>query len=92
MEISKETILELVESYSKEELAKDKFLAGISKVPVSGKVIDSQDINYLVDSCLDMWFTSGHYTDKFEKAISKFLGVRHTLFVNSGSSANLLAG
>ena len=38
-----------------------------------------------------MWFTSGHYTDKFEKSISKFLGVRHTLFVNSGSSANLLA-
>ena len=91
MEISKETILELVESYSEEELAKNKFLAGISKVPVSGKVIDSQDINYLVDSCLDMWFTSGHYTDKFEKSISKFLGVRHTLFVNSGSSANLLA-
>jgi len=91
MEISKETILELVESYSEEELAKNKFLAGISKVPVSGKVIDSHDINYLVDSCLDMWFTSGHYTDKFEKSISKFLGVRHTLFVNSGSSANLLA-
>jgi CDP-6-deoxy-D-xylo-4-hexulose-3-dehydrase len=38
-----------------------------------------------------MWLTAGEFTISFEKSISKFLGNRHTLFVNSGSSANLLA-
>ena len=38
-----------------------------------------------------MWLTAVEYTKSFEKSISKFLGNRHTLFVNSGSSANLLA-
>ena len=91
MNQSKDEILKLVEKYSSEKLEDNRFIPGISKVPVSGKVIDSKDINFLVDSCLDMWFTSGHYTEKFEKSISKFLGIRHTLLVNSGSSANLLA-
>ena len=91
MNQSKDEILKLVEKYSSEKLEDNRFIPGISKVPVSGKVIDSKDINFLVDSCLDMWFTSGHYTEKFEKSISKFLGIRHTLMVNSGSSANLLA-
>tara|TARA_B100002019_G_scaffold96130_1_gene82745 strand:- start:1311 stop:2600 length:1290 start_codon:yes stop_codon:yes gene_type:complete len=91
MNQSKDEILKLVENYSSEKLEENRFIPGISKVPVSGKVINSKDINFLVDSCLDMWFTSGHYTEKFEKSISKFLGIRHTLMVNSGSSANLLA-
>ena len=38
-----------------------------------------------------MWLTSGDFTDKFEKGLSKYLKIRHCLFVNSGSSANLLA-
>ena len=38
-----------------------------------------------------MWLTAGEFTEKFEKAISAKTGIRHTLFVNSGSSANLLA-
>ena len=38
-----------------------------------------------------MWLTSGDYTEKFEKELSKFVGTRHCLFVNSGSSANLVA-
>lgn len=88
---NRDEILKIIESYSEVELKNINFIPGISRIPVSGKVIDSKDIRFLVDSCLDMWFTSGHYTEKFEKSISNFLGLRHTLFVNSGSSANLLA-
>ena len=55
------------------------------------KVIDNVDLLNLVDSSLDAWFTSGRFTDEFEKKVSEFLGMRHCLFVNSGSSANLLA-
>ena len=34
--------------------------------------------------------TKGNLTKEFEDKFSKYLGSKHTLFVNSGSSANLL--
>ena len=45
----------------------------------------------LVDSALKFWLTSGEYTDKFEKNLAEYLGVKYCSVVNSGSSANLLA-
>ncbi len=87
----KDKILKLTAQYTRERLSQETFVEYISKVPVTGKVINDDDIVSLVDSSLEGWLTSGQYTEKFEKAISKFLGTRHTLFVNSGSSANLLA-
>jgi CDP-6-deoxy-D-xylo-4-hexulose-3-dehydrase len=48
-------------------------------------------MQYLVDSSLDFWLTFQEYSKKFEKGLAKFLGVRWAHFVNSGSSANLLA-
>jgi CDP-6-deoxy-D-xylo-4-hexulose-3-dehydrase len=45
----------------------------------------------LVDSSLDFWLTSGHYTEEFEKGLSDYLSVKYCSFVNSGSSAILLA-
>ena len=48
-------------------------------------------MQYLVDSSLDFWLTYGDYSKKFEKQLSKYLGVRWAFLVNSGSSANLLA-
>lgn len=80
-------------------LAKDYFQATndtsfiplVSKVPVSGKVLDEEDLISLLESSLDMWLTSGDFTDNFEKKLREVTGIRHALFVNSGSSANLLA-
>ena len=45
----------------------------------------------LVDSSLEFWLTAGRYTNEFEHAVAKYLGVRYCSLVNSGSSANLLA-
>tara|TARA_B100001564_G_scaffold351475_1_gene357395 strand:+ start:137 stop:1423 length:1287 start_codon:yes stop_codon:yes gene_type:complete len=69
----------------------DYFIEGISRIPVSGKVIDSKEIVNGVQAVLNANFTSDYFVKNFEKSISKFLGIRHTLFVNSGSSANLAA-
>jgi CDP-6-deoxy-D-xylo-4-hexulose-3-dehydrase len=44
-----------------------------------------------VDSSLDFWLTAGPWTEKFEKELGNFLDVPFVSFVNSGSSANLLA-
>ena len=88
----KKQILNLSEEFFLEKYKlENHFVPYLSKVPVSGKVLDKDDLNNLIESSLDLWLTSGDFTQKFEKEISKFLGIRHTLFVNSGSSANLLA-
>jgi len=67
------------------------FIAGESRVNYAGRVFDEKEMVNLVDSSLDFWLTYGDYSKKFEKELAKFLGVRWTFLVNSGSSANLLA-
>ena len=45
----------------------------------------------LVDSALDFWLTTGRFAQQFEREFAEFMGVKHCLLTNSGSSANLLA-
>lgn len=68
-----------------------KFSAGSSRVPVTGKVFNADEVIAAVNASREFWLTSGAHSEKFEKAIAKYLGVRHGLMVNSGSSANLLS-
>lgn len=84
-------IVDLTEKYADIFLKSRPFVPGVTQVPVSGKVLTSQDFQALVNSSLDGWLTAGHFTVEFERALAKFIGARHALFVNSGSSANLLA-
>lgn len=60
-------------------------------IPYAERMYDAKDMSNLVDASLDFWLTAGRYVDKFEKDFSVFLGVKKTLLVSSGSSANLLA-
>lgn len=84
-------ILDSVREYATESLANAPFVPGETPVPVSGKVLDPSDLVALVDSSLDGWLTAGRFTAKFERALAKYVGTRSALFVNSGSSANLIA-
>ena len=45
----------------------------------------------MVEASLDGWLTTGRFNDQFEAELAKFLGVKHLITVNSGSSANLVA-
>ena len=67
------------------------FVPGESFVPVSGKVYDGEDMATAMEALLDFWLTTGRFARTFEESFSKYVGVRHTLLCNSGSSANLLA-
>lgn len=67
------------------------FAPGQSPVPVSGKVIGTEEIQHLVEASLDGWLTTGRFNAAFERALARFLDVRFVLTTNSGSSANLLA-
>lgn len=52
--------------------------------------IDKQDINSLIDWLkTDPQLTKGSLTVEFEKKWSEYLGCKHSVFINSGSSANL---
>lgn len=84
-------ILAQVREFAAEELVAKEFRPGETPVPVSGKVLDPEDFVSLVDSSLDGWLTAGRYTEQFQRALAKYVGTRSALFVNSGSSANLLA-
>ena len=59
--------------------------------PATGKVLDSSDLNNLIDASLDMWLTGGRFNKEFEKEFSKYLNVKYAITTTSGSSANLLA-
>ena len=87
----RDEILGLTRQYADRLLAPKAFVAGQDPVPVSGKVLTSEDFSALVDSSLDGWLTAGRFTADFERQLAQFVGARSALFVNSGSSANLVA-
>jgi CDP-6-deoxy-D-xylo-4-hexulose-3-dehydrase len=84
-------ILELVDQYHQVAFPQTGFVPGKTLVPVSGKVFDGEDIRHLVDASLDFWLTTGRFASVFEKRFSEFLGMKYSILVNSGSSANLVA-
>jgi CDP-6-deoxy-D-xylo-4-hexulose-3-dehydrase len=91
LNLDRSVILNSVQEWFKENQEKSKFVAGETPIPVSGKVLDAEDISYLVDASLDGWLTSGRFTEEFQRELAQYIGTRHALFVNSGSSANLVA-
>jgi CDP-6-deoxy-D-xylo-4-hexulose-3-dehydrase len=64
---------------------------GQDYIPVTGKILDEDDILYGVDATLDGWLTTGRYAIEFERKFARYFGSRFSLLVNSGSSANLVA-
>lgn len=67
------------------------FIPGETIIPYAGRVFNSDEVEAAVESTLDFWLTLGPEGVNFEKELAAFLGVKHTLLVNSGSSANLIA-
>lgn len=74
-----------------QDLTPKPFVPGETMVPVSGKVLDADDYVALVESSLEGWLTAGRFHEEFERSLARYVGVRNALFVNSGSSANLVA-
>ena len=62
-----------------------------SRFLLADQTIDANDINTLIDWLkTDPWLTQGPLVQEFEQRWARWLGVNHAVFVNSGSSANLL--
>jgi len=84
-------INELVKKYAEIAYEPKPFVPGETPVPVSGKVVGSKELEFMVDASLDGWLTTGRFNKLFEEELAQYLGVKHVLTVNSGSSANLVA-
>ncbi len=87
----REQISALVDQYAALALAPDPFLPGATLVPPSGKLLDAAELKNMVEASLDGWLTTGRFNAEFEKKLAAFIGVKHLITVNSGSSANLVA-
>ena len=84
-------ILDEVREYYHVRHRPQPFLPGQSKVPYAGRVFDEQELVAAVDAVLDFWLTLGPHGEAFERALADYVGTRHAVVVNSGSSANLVA-
>lgn len=96
----KAQILRLTREYSRlahavqrpgDDPARAPFIPGQSTVPYAGRVFTEDEVEAAVGSTLDFWLTLGPEGEAFERELAALLGVKHSLLVNSGSSANLVA-
>ncbi len=87
----RQQIAGLVTEYAELAHAPRPFEAGVTPIPPSGKVIGAAELRNMVEASLDGWLTTGRFNDEFENRLAQFLGVKHLITVNSGSSANLVA-
>ena len=96
----KAEILRLTREYSRHahaaqrpgnDEARSSFVPGETVVPYAGRVFTEDEVEAAVGSTLDFWLTLGPEGEAFEKELATFLGVKYSLLVNSGSSANLVA-
>lgn len=87
----KKEIFDLVTKYYREKHKTKPFIPGETYIPYAGRIYDQKEMISLLDSSLDFWLTAGRFAKQFEEEFAKFLGVKHCILTNSGSSANLLA-
>lgn len=84
-------ISKLVHQFAELTTGPKPFVAGESVIPPSGKVVGAREMELMVEASLDCWLTTGRFNTEFEKKLAEFIGVKHLISVNSGSSANLVA-
>jgi len=87
----RQQIAQLVDEFAAIALKPQAFLPGLTPIPPSGKLMGAQELKNMVDASLDGWLTTGRFNADFERKLAAFIGIKHLITVNSGSSANLVA-
>ena len=87
--ITRESIIEQLNMPAAEK----EFIAGVTYIPSTAKVVDEQDTLHIMQAALDGWFTEGEWTKKFTRELRYAFtpNLRFAIPTTSGSSANLLA-
>ena len=91
-ESTRDQIIALSRKHFSESLTPKPFVPGKSYVPVTAKLMSSDDLAALIDASLDLWLTAGRYSRELEAKLPEYFARKASaLLVNSGSSANLVA-
>ena len=90
---AREEIKSLVAQYYKEfkKPEQERPFSEGDRIAYASRVYDEKEMMSLTDATLDLWLTTGRFSDEFEKNFAEWIGVKFANLVNSGSSANLLA-
>lgn len=56
-------------------------------IPYGHQSIDEEDVSSVVEALQSDWLTTGPKVPEFEEALSHYVGARHAVAVNSGTSA-----
>lgn len=70
---------------------KESFIPDQTKIPLASPSYGFEEVTEAIQSLVSTWVTMGSKVKKFEEKFAKYVGVKHAIMVNSGSSANLLA-
>ena len=89
MDSKLEIILNLVGEYIEEKRILERWRPG-DWVKYSGPSYDAEEYQKGIESLLSEWLVFGKNAAEFENLFPKYLGKRHGVLTNSGSSANLL--
>lgn len=90
----KTEILKKIEELTKEYFSSNvegSFIPGKSKIPLNIPSYGWEESYEAIESILTTWVTMGKKVNEFESMFAQYIGVPHSVMVNSGSSANLLA-
>ena len=68
----------------------EKFKAGVDWIHYTKAIYGQEEIDAVVTALKEDWLGNGKYTEEFERRVAALFGKKYGLFVNSGSSANLL--
>ncbi len=56
-------------------------------IPLSKPFIEEDDVNTVLSVLKSRWLSMGPYTERFERIVADYIGVRYAVAVNSGTSA-----
>lgn len=80
----------LIDEFKKKS-ARAKFIPGKTWIEVAQKTFDHREIQLGFNALIEGHWSQGKYVHKFEEKFSTWLGRKHCITTNSGSSALLLA-
>jgi len=61
------------------------------RIPLFETYFDEEDVEAVVSVLKSGWVSAGPRTEEFERSLEKYFGVRHALFVSSGTASLHLA-
>ena len=73
------------------DVTSQPLVPGQDYLPCCGKLVGAGEFGALLEASADMWLTAGRFADEFEATFPTVWGMKRSLLVNSGSSANLVS-